>query len=334
MVQARWGHLNADHSALTRVQSMLLDGHFVIEHTARNRSGRFFNFNGTAGIWRPSCIRDAGGWQHDTLTEDLDLSYRAQMRGWKFVYLPDHVAPAELPVEMAAFKSQQHRWAKGSIQTARKLLPGLLRSELPWHVKLEALAHLTANVGYLLMVVLALLVVPAVWLRGVHSPWLIAAVDLPIFAASTLSVAAFYMTAQRISTGSWKGIARRVPFLMAVGIGLSINNSRAVIEALVGKNSEFRRTPKYNLRAGERLTARRYRGGVSVDTWIELILALYFAVAIGATIARGLWGAVPFLLLFGAGFGYTSISTLLQAARRSTPDGHASTEPLVGGAPD
>ncbi len=165
MVQARWGHLNADYSPLTRVQSMLLDGHFVIEHTARNRSGRFFNFNGTAGIWRRRCIEDAGGWQHDTLTEDLDLSYRAQLEGWRFVFLPDHIAPAELPLEMGAFKSQQHRWAKGSIQTARKLLPRIYRSALPWYVKLEATVHLTANIGYVLMVLLALLIVPAVWLR-------------------------------------------------------------------------------------------------------------------------------------------------------------------------
>lgn len=320
MVQARWGHINLNHSALTRVQSMLLDGHFVIEHTARNRSGRFFNFNGTAGVWRRSCIEDAGGWQHDTLTEDLDLSYRAQMRGWKFVFLPDHVAPAELPVEMCAFKSQQHRWAKGSIQTAKKLLPALLRSELPWRIKLEATAHLTANVGYVLMVLLALLVIPSVWTRGGISPWLIVAVDLPIFTLSSLSVAAFYAVAQRVATGSWSGILRRVPFLMSVGIGLSINNSRAVLEALAGRSSDFKRTPKYNLRAGERPGQRRYRGTINGDTLIELALALYFAVGIGATAAKGLWGAVPFLMLFAVGYGYTALSTLWQSAQRRTPD--------------
>ena len=160
LVQARWGHLNQDYSLLTRMQAVLLDGHFVLEHGARNRSGCFFNFNGTAGVWRRTAIDDAGGWQHDTLTEDLDLSYRAQMRGWQFLFLPDLVTPAEVPVEMNAFKSQQHRWAKGSIQTCRKLLPYLLQSDLPLKVKVEAFFHLTANFNYLLMVVLSILHVP------------------------------------------------------------------------------------------------------------------------------------------------------------------------------
>jgi cellulose synthase/poly-beta-1,6-N-acetylglucosamine synthase-like glycosyltransferase len=316
MVQARWGHLNAEHSALTRVQSVLLDGHFVIEHTARHRSGRFFNFNGTAGIWRRECILDAGGWQHDTLTEDLDLSYRAQLRGWKFVFLPDEVAPAELPVEMGAFKSQQHRWAKGSIQTARKLLPRILRSRLPLGVKLEAAVHLTANVGYVMMVLLALSVVPSVWLRGSHAPWIIAAVDLPLFTLSTLSVLAFYVVARLEASKRREPILRWVPFLMAVGIGLSINNARAVIEALAGRASAFRRTPKYNLATGDRLAARRYRGTINGDTWIELALAVYFAAGTAAAAAAGLWAAVPFLLLFEAGYAYTSVSTIVQALQR------------------
>ncbi|MCP3978713.1 MAG: glycosyltransferase [bacterium] len=317
MVQARWGHINSDHSALTRIQAMMLNGHFVIEHTARNRSGRFFNFNGTAGMWRRSCIDDAGGWQHDTLTEDLDLSYRAQMRGWKFVFLPEHIAPAELPVEMGAFKSQQHRWAKGSIQTARKLLPRIVRSQLPWTVKLEAAVHLSANVAYVLMVLLALLVVPAVWVRRDVAPWLIAGVDLPLFTLSSVSVAAFYLVAQRASLGSWRGIVRWIPFLMAVGIGLSINNSRAVIEALRGRSSEFRRTPKYNLRQGERLRSRRYRVLINGDTWLELALALYFALATGFAALAGLWSAVPFLLLFEVGYAFTALATIAQSLQRS-----------------
>ena len=153
VVQARWGHLNQDYSLLTKIQAILLDGHFVLEHGGRNRSGCFFNFNGTAGLWRRTAIDDAGGWQHDTLTEDLDLSYRAQLRGWKFLFLPNLVTPAEVPVEMNAFKSQQHRWAKGSIQTCRKVLPYLLQSDLPVKVKAEAFFHLTANFNYLLMIV-------------------------------------------------------------------------------------------------------------------------------------------------------------------------------------
>src|SRR5512136_915466 len=157
MVQVRWEHLNRGLSALTQAQGMMLDAHFVVEHTARNRSGRFFNFNGTAGIWRRSAIAAGGGWQHDTLTEDLDLSYRAQLAGWRFVYLPDLVTNAEVPVEMNAFKSQQHRWAKGSIQTALKLLPLIRRASVPKEVKKEAFFHLTANVGYLLMIPLTIL---------------------------------------------------------------------------------------------------------------------------------------------------------------------------------
>jgi len=315
MVQARWGHLNPDHSPLTEVQSMLLDGHFVIEHTARNRSGRFFNFNGTAGIWRRRTIEDAGGWEHDTLTEDLDLSYRAQLRGWKFVYVPEHVAPAELPVEIGAFKSQQHRWAKGSIQTARKLLPRLLRSPLPLHVKLEAVFHLTANAGYVLMLGLAALVVPAVFLRVRTAPWTLLAVDLPLFAASTLSVVAFYLVARREAGGRVRDTLRSIPFLMAVGIGLSVNNGRAVLEALAGRRSEFHRTPKYALGRGETPAGRRYRGHTGADTWIELAAGAYFAAAVAAAVATGLWGAVPFLLLFVAGYTYTSWTAL--AERRS-----------------
>src|SRR5262245_5148538 len=165
MVQARWGHINQDYSLLTKIQSILLDGHFVLEHGGRNRSGRFFNFNGTAGIWRRAAIDDSGGWQHDTLTEDLDLSYRAQLRGWRFVFASDVIAPAEVPVEMNAFKSQQFRWAKGSIQTCRKLLPRILRADLPLGVKAEAFFHLTANFNYPFMCVLSVLMFPAMVIR-------------------------------------------------------------------------------------------------------------------------------------------------------------------------
>ncbi|MEE8407990.1 MAG: cellulose synthase family protein [Myxococcota bacterium] len=319
MVQARWGHLNSDHSALTRVQAMLLDGHFIVEHTARNRSGRFFNFNGTAGIWRKRCIEDAGGWQHDTLTEDLDLSYRAQLLGWRFVYVPEVVAPAELPVEMGAFKAQQHRWAKGSIQTARKLLPKILRSDQSFAVKSEAVFHMTANIAYVLMLALAVLVVPAVWLRRDIATWMIAAVDLPLFAMSSVSVVAFYITAHREARGTLRSTGRFVPFLMAVGIGLCVNNARAVIEALLGRASDFRRTPKYNLQPGESVGARRYRGRVSLDTAAEAALAIYFGAAVAMAIAHSLWGSLPFLLLFEIGFAYTAVITLVQSVHAVRP---------------
>ena len=312
MVQARWGHLNRESSLLTRAQSILLDGHFVIEHAARNRSGRFFNFNGTAGIWRRSCIDDAGGWQHDTLTEDLDLSYRAQLRGWRFVFLTDAVAPAELPIEMGAFKSQQHRWAQGSAQTAVKLLPRILRSSLPARVKVESVFHLTANAGYVLMVALSLLIGPAVWYRRGSGAQELALVDLPLIALSLVSIAAFYLVSQREAYGSWLNAVRYLPVLMAVGVGISINNARAVISGLSGRETEFRRTPKYALAADgtEALATRKYRSRRGLDSWIELALGLYFAGLVLEALADGLWGAVPFLSLFAAGFLYTGIGAV------------------------
>src|SRR5262245_26641174 len=218
MVQARWGHLNREHSWLTRVQALLLDGHFLVEHAARFRSGRFFNFNGTAGVWRRACIEDAGGWQRDTLTEDLDLSYRAQLAGWRFVFQDATIAPAELPVEVAAFKGQQHRWAKGSIQTARKLLPRILAAPLPLAVRLEALLHLTANAGYLVLLAFSLLLPPAMLVR-LHTPWPLAALlDVTLYALSTLAFWAFYVAADRQGGGDGRRALRTMPMLMVLGV--------------------------------------------------------------------------------------------------------------------
>jgi cellulose synthase/poly-beta-1,6-N-acetylglucosamine synthase-like glycosyltransferase len=320
MVQARWGHLNRESSWLTRAQSILLDGHFIVEHAARNRSGRFFNFNGTAGIWRRRCIEDAGGWQHDTLTEDLDLSYRAQLRGWRFVFVNDAVAPAELPLEMGAFKSQQHRWAQGSVQTAVKLLPQILRSSLPGRVKVESVVHLTANAGYVLMAALALLIGPAVWLRRNAGAQQLALVDLPLVATSLVSIAAFYLVSQREAYGSWRGTLRYIPVLMAVGVGISISNAGAVLSGLTRRETEFSRTPKYALDAEDSaaLAGRVYRARRDVATWIELGLGLYFAGLVVAALRGGLWGAVPFLLMFAGGFLYTAVSTLRQERFAST----------------
>jgi len=315
MAQARWGHLNRDASALTRAQSILLDGHFVVEHAARQRSGRFFNFNGTAGIWRKACIEDAGGWQHDTLTEDLDLSYRAQIRGWRFVFVHDTVAPAELPIEMGAFKMQQHRWAQGSAQTAVKLLPQILLGPHPLRVKLESAFHLTANAAYVLMIVLSLLIGPAVWFRRGAGVAQYAAVDLPLILLSLGSIAVFYLVSQNEAYGRWRDAWRYLPVLMAVGIGISVNNSRAVLAGLGRSKLEFRRTPKYALLSSDRsaIATRRYRAGPSVDTWIELGLGSYFGALLTFALLDGLWGAVPFLLLFAWGFLYTAGLTLRQA---------------------
>ena len=309
MVQARWDHLNRDLSLLTRTQAVLLDGHFVVEHTARHRTGRFFNFNGTAGVWRRRCIDDAGGWQHDTLTEDLDLSYRAQLAGWSFVYLPDVTAPAELPVTMADFKTQQHRWAKGSIQTARKLLPRLLRADLPLPVKTEAVAHLCANVAYPLMTVLALLVPPSLLVRyrweGVWAGWM----DALAFALATVSVAVFYVTAERALQRDWWSSLAMVPMVMLVGIGMGVNQSRAVAEALGGRVTPFVRTPKTGS-VGRQRGARRY---LAVRDWtpgLELVLAAYHAWGVGLAVANGYYLALPFQLLFVLGFAYVGFGTL------------------------
>jgi cellulose synthase/poly-beta-1,6-N-acetylglucosamine synthase-like glycosyltransferase len=220
MVQARWGHINQDYSLLTKIQSILLDAHFVLEHGGRNRGGCFFNFNGTAGVWRREAISSAGGWQHDTLTEDLDLSYRAQLAGWRFVFLPDVVSPAEVPVEMNSFKSQQHRWAKGSIQTCMKLLPLILRSKQPFTVKAEAFFHLSANFNYLLMSLLSILMFPAMWVRYNMGWTEMLLIDVPVFCAATLSIGVFYVKAQRELYPDWRQRMKYLPFLMSIGIGL------------------------------------------------------------------------------------------------------------------
>ena len=312
MVQARWEHLNRDFSLLTKIQSIFLDGHFVIEHAARNRSGRFFNFNGTAGIWRRACLRDAGGWQSDTLTEDLDISYRAQLAGWRFVYLKDLAVPAELPVDMNGFKSQQHRWTKGSIQTGRKLLPAILRSAYPWKVKVEAMFHLTNNFSYLLVVLLALLIFPAIIIREQIGWRKLAVVDFPLFFGATFSFIAFYLSSQNEIGRGWKPALKYMPLLMSLGIGLSLNNVRAVLEALVGSSTEFTRTPKYRIEgaAGEWRT-KKYRAAGNFSVVGEVVLAAYFLCALVFSIVERYWLGVPFLLIFFNGFAYTASVSIL-----------------------
>lgn len=303
MVQMRWGHLNREHSLLTRLQAIFLDGHLLLEQTARCRSGRFFNFNGTAGIWRRSCIEEAGGWQHDTLTEDLDLSYRAQLKGWKFEFLPDVVVPAELPSDMNGFKSQQHRWTKGSIQTCLKLLPSIWGARLPLLTKVEATMHLTSNFGYLLLVLLCIMMLPKLEApaSGVGYTLL---VDLPIFLATTVSISAFYLCAQiNLRPGRWLRDLWMIPMLLALAIGMSVNNARGVLEAIAGKQSEFTRTPKYGLGA-ERVRSLRYLPLRSLLPVIELGFAGYFAFCIFSVVQTGHFVSVPFLLLFLIGFLY------------------------------
>ncbi len=322
MVQARWGHVNRDCSLLTELQSIMLDGHFILEHGGRNRGGRFFNFNGTAGIWRKAAILDAGGWEHDTLTEDLDLSYRAQMRGWRFVFLEDLVCPAELPVDVNAFKNQQARWAKGSTQVCLKLLPRILASDLSLKIKIEASFHLTANFAYPLMLLLSLLMFPALVIRYEMGLLDMLLIDVPLFAGATASVCSFYAFAQRQihAEGIWRRRLKFLPGVLALGVGLSVGNARAVIEGLVGRKSEFVRTPKLGMlgSTGNR-RMKSYRGPGNWLPWIELSLALYFTETAIYAATHGLWGSLPFALIFLAGYLYTSLLSLLQGIERFAP---------------
>src|SRR5688500_7112548 len=331
MVQVRWDHLNRDASLLTKSQAIFLDGHFVIEHTARNRSGRFMHFNGTAGVWRRTTIADGGGWQHDTLTEDLDLSYRCQLKGWQFVYLPQYAAPAELPPEMIAFKQQAHRWTKGSMQTGIKLLPRILRSHLPVQVKWEAFFHLTNTVVYPLMVMLTLLMYPTFF--NYFSPfkaqtWSQYIFSLSLFILATCSAGTFFAFGQRELFGKqagWKSLLY-MPVLMALGVGVSINNAKAVFEAIWSsikkKPSEFVRTPKYGSTGAGRHKARR-----DIFTFRRLMLPI-IEIAFGCYMASCLWisfwyqcgilpgsdksgwASVPFLLIFAGGYFYVGFGTI------------------------
>jgi cellulose synthase/poly-beta-1,6-N-acetylglucosamine synthase-like glycosyltransferase len=313
LVQARWGHVNQDYSLLTKAQSILLDGHFVLEHGGRNRAGHFFNFNGTAGVWRRAAIYDGGGWQHDTLTEDLDLSYRTQLKGWKFMFLPNLVAPAEVPVEMNAFKSQQHRWAKGSIQTCLKVLPSILQSDQPFGVKAEAFFHLTANFNYLLMSLLSILMFPSMVIRYNMGWYEMLLIDVPLFFLATASVANFYVVSQRELYPDWKARLRYIPFLMSIGIGLAVNNTRAVIEAMVGHESAFARTPKYGVeRGGDDWVGKKYRQSVAIQPLIEVALGLYFTMTVVYALSNGIYGTLPFLVLFQVGFLYTGLLSVIQ----------------------
>jgi cellulose synthase/poly-beta-1,6-N-acetylglucosamine synthase-like glycosyltransferase len=317
MVQTRWSYINRHYSALTEVEAILLDGHFVIEHSSRFRTGLFFNFNGTAGIWRRIAIEDAGGWQHDTLTEDTDLSYRAQLCGWHFIYLPEIDCPSELPVEMSAFKSQQARWAKGLMQTAKKILPRVLRSEVPAAVKAEAVFHLTANISYPLMVFMSIILLPAMIVRFYQGWVQVLIIDLPLFLASTCSISSFYLAAERaLYPKTWKRTFLYLPFVMAVGIGLSVRNAMAVIEAIAGVKSEFVRTPKYRVegraQGADAWAKKKYHKSAGWMPFAEVGLGLYFAGAVFYALQNENYATVPFLLLFVWGYLYTGLMSLAQ----------------------
>jgi len=314
MVQTRWTHLNRNYSMLTQIEAILLDAHFVMEQGARSRSGEFFNFNGTAGMWRLKAIVDGGGWQHDTLTEDTDLSYRSQMAGWKFKYLPDVECPSELPIEMTAFKTQQARWAKGLIQVSIKILPLVFKSNISRRNKREAVQHLTANLSYPLMVIMTAFLLPAMVVRFYQGWFQMLLIDFPLFTASTFSIAVFYIMAEReLYPKTWMKTFLYLPFLMALGIGLTVTNTKAVMEALVGIKSPFVRTPKYRVaKKGEKSQAAKYRKRLVLAPWIELAIGTYFFMAILYTFSNHNYFTAPFLILFVIGYWYTGLMSLLQ----------------------
>ncbi len=307
--QTRWGHLNRDYSLFTRRQALGIDGHFIVEQTARSRAGLFINFNGTAGVWRRTCIEDAGGWRGDTLTEDLDLSYRAQLHGWRIDYLPDVVVPAELPAQISAFKRQQARWAQGSIQTAMKMLRPLFRSDQPWDVKLEGTIHLTSYLVHPLMLLTILLTLP---MSFSHS-WVLAAAPWLMIAAAGPPL--LYTVAQIAEGDRWRYRLRDLPLLVLLGMGLALSNTRAVLKAVLGVRQGFQRTPKFALRqAGDAWIGSVYALGGDALIWGEVGLAV-FALALLATPGVN-WGFAPWLLLYAGGFGYVASVNLYQIHQR------------------
>jgi cellulose synthase/poly-beta-1,6-N-acetylglucosamine synthase-like glycosyltransferase len=319
LVQTRWGHINRNYSLLTAGQAILLDGHFILEQGARFRSGLFFNFNGTGGIWRRASIEDAGGWQCDTLTEDTDLSYRALLKGWRFVYLQDFDCPAELPLEMTAFKTQQARWAKGQTQVAMKLLPRILKSNISLKTKIEAWFHLSGYLNYPLNLLLAMLLLPI--LTWFYQDWLhILLVNIPLFVISTFSVCSFYTLAEReLFPRRWPHSLLYLPLVMVLGSAMTLTNCLAFLEALLKKPSGFVRTPKYRVvTRKDKPVGNTYRKRLGVIPWFELGLGAYFVLTVFVGAQHHHWLAVAFLGVLVTGYWYSALLSLFQGSRRFT----------------
>ncbi len=306
MVQARWDHLNETENALTRAQALLLDGHFFVEQAGRYRAGVFLNFNGTAGIWRRRCLEDAGGWQDDTLTEDLDLSYRAQMRGWRMVFLEEVGVGAELPSTAGALRIQQRRWAQGGVQTARKLLPTLLRGPWTLGVKREAAVHLLAHLAHPLTVLLGLLLLPSAVARRALGLDSLLFLDVGLFGAVALPFGLFYARAARARKRPWRRVFPDVVRTLALGIGLSAPVSRAVLRGLGGRPDPFERTPKTGSVDGAGGAAEIVPGAAlpagSADAFLTVGLGTVLLGSVLTAASLGFWASLPFLLLFSGGY--------------------------------
>lgn len=312
MVQTRWEHLNERHSLLTKVQAFALDGHFVIEQSVKNKAGYYISFNGTGGVWRKECIIDSGDWHTNTLTEDLDLSYRAQLKGWKFIYLKDFTTPAELPSEINSLKAQQYRWTKGAVETAKKILPQVWHSPIPLKIKLISTFHLTGNIAFPFILLTGILNVPLIFIKN-SGPYDIVFNFMSVFLLAFISVITFYLFAQKRSSGDWGRKFGLFPVFIAGSIGFAVNNSRAVFEALLGRKSEFIRTPKFKLVNGTNsIFNSKYTGNTKLDSsvFIETILAGYCAIGVIASVYFLEIAALPFQLLFCGGFGVVSVLSL------------------------
>ncbi|MCX6597978.1 MAG: glycosyltransferase [Acidobacteria bacterium] len=314
VVQTRWTYLNRDYNLLTEVQTILLDGHFALEHVARAGSGLYFNFNGTAGLLRVSMIEDAGGWQHDTLTEDSDLSYRAQLKGWKFVYRPDVECLSELPVDTYGFQVQQSRWAKGLTQVAIKLLRDILKSDAPLRNKVEAVFHLTPNISYPMMLIVSALMLPVMICRFYMGWMQMLYIDLPLIVASFWSISAFYLTAQRVLyPNNWKRTVFFLPALMAAGVALTLSNTKAFFEAVFGVSTAFARTPKYAISGSQKVAVKAaYKSRSGILPYLELAAGTYFVFMTGFAIDTYNFLAVPFLLIFVTGYYWAGVTTLIE----------------------
>ena len=314
MVQTRWEHLNGDYSMLTRAQALALDGHFVIEQTVRNKAGFFINFNGTGGIWRRSCIEDAGNWEADTLTEDLDLSYRAQLNGWKFIFMKEFTSPAELPSEINALKNQQFRWTKGAIETAKKILPLVWKSKVPLRIKLQATFHLTNNMVFPFILLAAILNVPLIFIKNSGPHELYFAV-MSIFILAFLGSFLFYLYSQKDIRTDWRKKIVLFPLFMAGSMGFAVNNSRAVFEGLLNRKSEFVRTPKFKVVnekdswVGKKYAERK----IGLSVIVELIMAVYCLIGVASAIYFLEIAALPFQILFFLGFSFVSLTSIKHA---------------------
>ncbi len=314
MVQTRWEHINGDYSILTKAQALALDGHFVIEQAVRNKAGFFINFNGTGGVWRRSCIVDAGNWDGDTLTEDLDLSYRAQLNGWRFVFLKDFTSPAELPSEINALKSQQFRWTKGAIETAKKILPLVWKAKIPLRVKLQSTFHLTNNLVFPFILLAAILNVPLIFIKnsGPHQAYFAV---MSLFVLAFVSSFMFYLYSQKDIRTDWRKKIVLFPLFMAGSMGFAVNNSRAVFEGLMNRKSEFVRTPKFKVVNGkDSWIGKKYSSKkLGFSVYVELIMAIYCLIGVASSIYFLEIAALPFQILFFLGFSFVSLTSIKHA---------------------